>query len=118
MDFYFDTRTENGVLIVELSGNLISTYQSQALLCEMDFHYEQGCTKIIIDLAKMDYMNSTGLNIFINILTHARILNGEVVIVNVPKSINKLLIITKLNNVFTIEDSIEKAMLLLKNEVV
>ena len=54
-------------------------------------------------------MNSTGLSILINILTQTRSKGGEVIIANVPEKINKLLLITKLNSVFTIKDNIELA---------
>jgi len=57
----------------------------------------------------MEYMNSNGLNILINILTLTRSKGGEVVLANIPARINKLLVITKLDSVFEIKDSIANA---------
>ena len=54
-------------------------------------------------------MNSTGLSILINIFTQTRNRGGEVVITNIPEKINKLLIITKLNSIFNIEETVEAA---------
>ena len=76
---------------------------------EIDFHYNSGLKKLIIDMTNMKYMNSTGLSILINIFTQTRNRGGEVVIVNIPEKIEKLLIITKLNSIFNIESSIEDA---------
>jgi len=70
---------------------------------------DDGIKNVLIDLAEMQYMNSTGLSILINILTQTRSKGGEVVVANVPEKINKLLVITKLNSVFNIKENIELA---------
>lgn len=109
MSFEFNIEKENDVLIVRLIGTLISKPQVQGLLDEIDFQFNEGLKKVIIDLSEMKYMNSTGLNILINILTQSRNKGGEVIIANVPEKINNLLIITKLNNVFNIVKDINAA---------
>ena len=81
------------------------------LFNEIEFEINEGVENIIIDLAEMLYLNSTGLSIFIQILTKVRNNGGDVVVVNVPEKINKLLVITKLNSVFNIKDSVENAKL-------
>ena len=109
MSFSYQTRKEGELLHVSLEGNLINKQQSQELLNEIDFHYNEGIRKLIIDLTEMKYMNSTGLSILINIFTQTRNRGGEVVIVNIPEKIEKLLVITKLNSIFNIEKSIDDA---------
>jgi len=54
-------------------------------------------------------MNSTGLSILINLFTQTRNRGGELVITNIPEKINNLLVITKLNSIFNIEDTVEDA---------
>lgn len=109
MSFSFHIKKENNVLIIALKGSLNSKQQADNLLEEIDFYYNEGVSSIILDLMEMEYMNSSGLGIFISILTQTRNRNGEVVVMNIPKKINQLLVITKLNNVFSIAHNLEEA---------
>lgn len=111
MSFSYQINKENDLLIVALKGNLIGKEQVGELFNEIEFEINEGIENIIIDLADMYYLNSTGLSIFIQILTKVRNNGGDVVVVNVPEKINKLLVITKLNSVFNIKDSVENAKL-------
>lgn len=99
------------MLVLSLQGNLIGKEQTVGLFEELENEIAEGVENIIIDLAEMLYLNSTGLSIFIRILTMVRNNGGDVVVVNVPEKINKLLVITKLNSVFNIKDSVENARL-------
>ena len=109
MSFCFDIKKEEGLLLISLKGNLMSKEQAQPLLGEIDFFFNEGLKKIIIDLSEMQYMNSSGLSVLINIFTQARNKGGEVIITNIPEKIKELLIITKLNSIFNIEESVEEA---------
>lgn len=111
MSFSYQIKKDKDLLIVALKGNLIGKEQVGELFNEIDFEINEGVENIIIDLAEMVYLNSTGLSIFIQILTKVRNNGGDVIVVNVPEKINKLLVITKLNSVFNIKDSVENAKL-------
>ncbi|MBL4668640.1 MAG: STAS domain-containing protein [Flavobacteriales bacterium] len=113
MSFSFNIKKDDGLILISLKGNLMSKQQIESLLDEIDFFFNEGLKKIIIDLSEMQYMNSTGLSILINIFTQARNKGGEVVITNIPEKINQLLIITKLNSIFNIEETVEAAKKLL-----
>ena len=107
----FSCKIEKDVDVIKVSfiGNLMNKQQIKSLLDELDFYSNEGINKIIIDLSEMKYMNSTGLNILINIFTQTRNNGGDVVITNIPEKINKLLVITKLNSIFNIEETVEEA---------
>ena len=109
MSFSFEIKKEKEFIQISLEGNLMNKQQIQSLLDEIDFYFNEGIKKIIIDLSQMQYMNSTGLSILINIFTQARNRGGEVVLTAIPEKINQLLIITKLNSIFNIEETIEDA---------
>jgi anti-sigma B factor antagonist len=59
-------------------------------------------------------MNSSGLGVLITVLTKLRNKGGEVVLLNPSEQVKKLLLITKLNNIFNIFDSKEEAEAFLK----
>lgn len=109
MNFSYTIEKEDPIIQIALEGNLMNKQQVEGLLNELDFHFNDGCKKVIINMEKMQYMNSTGLSILINIFTQTRSKGGEVILTNIPEKINKLLIITKLNSIFNIEENVEDA---------
>lgn len=114
MTFDFDIKVEEGIQVVYFKGELIERSQSVLMVESIVKLLEDKQFKFIFDLTDLRYMNSSGLNVLINLLTKARREGGEVVITNVNRKIKELLIITKLNSMFTVTDSHEVALAKLK----
>ena len=117
MDFNYQVTESSGIHIVKLSGKLLSKEQSEALTDQLEELVSGGQNRFVADLSELAHMNSTGLNVLITYLTKARNAGGELVITNVPDSINKLLIITKLNRVFHIEETLDQALAALSGTI-
>lgn len=113
MLFDFSISDQPNCIVISLSGELIEKNQSIDLLKKVDELVAAGKTRIALDLANLKYMNSSGLNSMIQLLTKARKDGGEVVICNMNKKINELLLITKLNTLFKVVNSEEEAVALL-----
>ena len=109
----FNISEENDINILTLSGELIDKNQAIHLLKAVDELVEAGNNKLIIDIKELKYMNSSGLNVLIQLLTKTRNNGGESVIFNVNKKITELLIITKLNTLFKIAETEEEAIKML-----
>jgi anti-sigma B factor antagonist len=105
MLFDFSISEQPACLILSLSGELIEKNQAIELLKKADELVASGKTKIAINLADLKYMNSSGLNTMIQLLTTARKDGGEVVICNMNKKINELLLITKLHTLFKVVET-------------
>lgn len=119
MNFTYQIQQKPDVLIISLKGDLIEKDQTLELMKAIEHHIIENENNFILNLSELRYVNSTGLNILINILTKSRNSGGEAIITNVPEKINKLIITTKLNTVFTVTDSVEKAVeMLTKQETV
>jgi len=88
---------------------LLNNDEAEQLLQKVDETIMQSVT-IIIDLSGLEYMNSTGLGLLIKILTKARNAGGEVIISSVPETIKQLLMITKINSVFNVAQTLEDAL--------
>lgn len=114
MVFQYKISQELDVTVVKLFGELIDKNQSNELVAELMNLLKERKLKYVFDLGELKYLNSSGLNTFINMLTLARKEGGEVVIANVSKKVNELLVITKLNTLFTVCDTVEKAIPKLK----
>lgn len=109
----YNITEKNNIQILVLSGELIDKNQATELIKNVDELLELGKNKLVIDLSDLKYMNSSGLNVLIQLLTKTRTSGGDSVIFNVSKKVNDLLIITKLNTLFKVTDTKEAAMKLL-----
>ena len=110
MVFEYNISEENNCQLVKLSGELIDKHQAIDLIKSIDELLELNKIKWAIDLSGLKYMNSSGLNVLIQILTKTRNKGGESVIYNVSKKVNELLIITKLNTLFKVSGTKEEAL--------
>ena len=109
----FKISEENNIQLLKLSGELIDRNQATELMVAIDELLELGKSKLMIDLSDLKYMNSSGLNVLIQLLTKTRSRGGESVIFNVNKKVNELLVITKLNTLFKVAESKAEAIGLL-----
>lgn len=107
---------KNGTLhVFSLTGELIDRNQANSLMEEVETAIENNEAKFVLDLKNLKYLNSSGLNILINILTKSRKAGGDVAICCVNKKINELLLITKLNHVFNVCADEQAAAAILNN---
>jgi len=114
MAFNYSITKEQDVCVIHLQGTLLDKAQAIAMIEELTELMEEGIVKVILSMEEFQYINSTGLNVLINILTKARKQGGEAIITAVPSKINELLIITKLNMVFVVTSTLAEAMEKLK----
>jgi anti-sigma B factor antagonist len=99
----------NGVVILRPSGNLLEAADGENILHEVDNHISD-INKFILDCSQIKHLNSTGISLILKIFTQVRNQGGELLICSVSKPIEKLLIITKLNSIFTIFATVEDAL--------
>lgn len=113
MVFDFTVSNYGNYAIIGLSGNLIEKSQALSLLEKADELAKENCNRWAIDLDKLIYMNSSGLNTLIQLLTKSRVGGGEAVLFNMNKKITELILITKLNTLFKIANNKEDALSIL-----
>lgn len=114
MLFDYTIKEELGICIITMRGDLVDRNQAAGMIASFDELIAEKKLKYVFDLEHLKYMNSTGLNVLINLFTRTRKEGGDVVIANVNKKITELLIITKLTSLFNITNSTEKAIARLK----
>jgi len=102
-------REEAGIAILEPKGKIMGGPDATLLNDQLNEFIKQGKLKVVIDLADVDWMNSTGLGILIAGLTTLRNKNGVLKLANVTEKIQSLLTITKLITVFDAHDSVAEA---------
>ena len=109
MDFTYTISNKGTYAIVEMSGNLIDKNQASPILDEIQDMITKGINSFVISMESFRYLNSNGLNVLVNILTKSRKNGGDTTICCISDKIKELLIITKLNTVFTITDDLPAA---------
>ncbi len=99
-----------GMLLAQLNGRLIDKSEALVLLNQLEEYSLDGWVHVVIEMSELDYINSSGLNILITLLTRCRNEGGEIFLCNISKKVKALFIMTKLNTVFTITEDVETAM--------
>lgn len=103
------TNEKYGALVIELKGNVMGGPEAQ------DFHnllkesLEGGKKNIVVNLANVKFMNSSGLGMLISGFTSVKNAGGALKLANATEKINSLLVITKLITIFDHYESVEEA---------
>ena len=105
---------EDGILIFKFEGDLIGENHGPELVSLANDQLNSNIVKCIINISEVRYINSSGIGVLITLLTKFRNKGGELILVKPSKSVEKLLLITKLSSIFQITDSIEEAISILK----
>ena len=105
MNFEYTIEKISGIPVIHLKGELIDKSQSDNFMKEVDLMIANGENKLVIDLANLAYMNSTGLNVLIKVLTKSRKAGGDIALTNVTAKIKQLLVITKLSSIFNLSET-------------
>jgi anti-sigma B factor antagonist len=95
---------KQGVLALHIEGDLLGLSEEEQLLEFVKEHIERNVIFCMVDIAEVGYMNSTGLSLLIRLLTRFRNNGGDMVLIKPSEQVKKLLVITKLNAIFTVVD--------------
>jgi len=114
--FNLTVSEQQGVKVFHLQGRLMDQQQADHLMQALDEHLQghEG-THVILDMGGLVYMNSTGLNIMISVLTRTRKAGGQVMLAAVSHGVRQLFVVTKLDTVFPILDTVELALAKLRS---
>jgi anti-sigma B factor antagonist len=102
-------RTANDVKILDLEGKLTIGDGAELLRDKVASIAFLGFNKIILNLAKVPYVDSGGLGQLVRCSMAAQKANGAVKMIGLTSRITDLLTITKLANVFDTFDSEQEA---------
>lgn len=96
-------------VVIEFKGNVMGGPDAVALNEKLHELIEDEKTNVVADLAKVKFMNSSGLGMLIGGLTTMRKAGGDLRIANATDKIESLLVVTKLITVFKHFKSLEEA---------
>jgi anti-sigma B factor antagonist len=98
-------RQVDGVTILDLSGRITLGEGSIILRDSVRDVLAKGSKKILLNLAQISYIDSSGIGEMVSAFTSVKNTGGELKLLNLTQKVHDLLQITKLYTVFDIWDS-------------
>lgn len=105
----FQVSSDGDVTIVQVEGQLIVGNRQELKQKVLD-EVERGSRKILIDFASAGYIDSSGLGVLVSLAKRLRELGGDLRLANLNDDLQTLFELTKLDSLFQIADTRERAL--------
>lgn len=93
--------TSNGA-VLRMHGRFVEKSTDTGILGILDEMIAKGVDKFVVNLHKVEYLNSSGINILVQLVTRVNHIKGNLIFTEVPVRVADLLEVMKLNAVFQI----------------
>lgn len=90
--------------------SLVDPTENQAILQHCIEQLDAQRLFWVVDMSAMSFVNSTGLNFLISLLTRTRTRGGEVVLAGLSDRIKQVLVLTRLQTMFIACASVDEAL--------
>ena len=100
---------QGDIVIVEIEGQLIVSNRQELKQRVLD-EAEAGARKVVVDFAGTGYIDSAGLGVLVSLAKRLRELGGDIRLANLNDDLRTLFELTKLDTLFQISDSRERAL--------
>jgi len=107
-----NVRENKEVHILEVSGE-VDFYSSQDLRKKFQEILDKKCSKLVVNLKKVSYIDSSGLATFVEVLQRMNRTGGKLALTNLAPAVRGVFEIAKLDSIFALADSEETALLTL-----
>ena len=97
-------------MVLHLSGDIMGGSDYELFMGTIKELIEEGHADIVLDLARVRYINSTGLGILVSGLTSLKKNMGQMKICNLSTRIDRLFSVTSLTTVFETYESLDEAL--------
>ena len=102
-------KDKSGVVVVGVEGQLIVGNRQELKQKVLDA-LEEGSRKFVIDFAKTGYIDSSGLGVLVSLSKKIREQGGELRLANLNDDLKTLFELTKLDTLFQISDTRDRAL--------
>lgn len=100
----------NNIVHITFMTDELGASESDSVRVELEAIVQQGFKKLIIDLSGINFITSLFIATIITISQRVRLQNGDIKICSVRTNVKKIFEITRLDKVFDIYDTYEKAL--------
>jgi anti-sigma B factor antagonist len=109
MSLEFTVTKVGAVAVVTIKGRIVAGPNAEALVAKVQELVQGGETRVILDLAQVTYLDSTGISALIRAAAVPGMVGGSTKLLNLTKRITDTLQITRLSSGFEIFDDLAKA---------
>ena len=109
MDLDVSTREEGGRVIVAAIGE-VDVFTAPLLDAELSRLTADGRVNLVVDLARVDFLDSTGLSVLVKALKRVREAEGSLDVVVVSERVEKVFRITGLDQLIPLHASVAAAL--------
>ena len=103
-DYVSNSREVAHVTILDVRGRIVLGEEIHSLRDSVRNLIAEGKKKIILNLADVDYIDSSGVGELVGAFTTVRNAGGELKLLNLTQKVHDVLHVTKLYTVFDIRD--------------
>jgi len=105
-----ETRTVGDIQVLDVSGKITLGEGTMAVRNTVRDLLKVGNKKIILNLADVNYVDSSGIGELVSAYTMVSNQGGKLILLNLNQKIRELLRITRLLNVFQVYDDEKEAL--------
>lgn len=109
VDLSLTARAEGGRTVIEVAGE-IDVYTAPKLREKIAALVDDGVVHLVVDLERVEFLDSTGLGVLVGGLKRVRTHDGSLSLVCTQERLLKIFRITGLAKVFVIHDTAEAAL--------
>ena len=109
MSLEISQREHEGIAVLDLNGRVTAGVEATVFRERIDALHEAGKVNVILNMAEVDYVDSTGLGALVMLATRLRKDGGNIKLLNVNRRNIELLVMTKLSTIFELFDDEQEA---------
>ena len=97
------------VLVIELDGELMGGPEADEFRTIIDTAIKDEKNNVVVDMGKVNWMNSSGLGMLMSALTNLRGSGGDLKLANMTERVRRPIQITRLDSVFDDYETVDDA---------
>lgn len=101
-------REQNGIVVLNLVGRL-DLASGSALKDEIKKHLDKNILSVHLNLAQVEFINSSGLGSLVSIMKEIRLLKGRFTLSDLASYVREIFEITQLSHIFEIFSTEDEA---------
>ena len=108
IDIKVETRTSGDWAVVDVEGE-VDVFTAPKLREQIIGLLTDGRDRIVVNLEKVDFMDSTGLGVLVGGLKRVKEKEGSLALAGAHGTVLRVLSVTGLNSVFPLHETVEQA---------
>ena len=106
VELKISSRSQDEVAVVTVSGE-VDLYTAPQLRDELVGALEGGARRLVIDMSRVEFCDSTGISVLLSAMKRSRDKDGALELVAPRPAVTKVLEVTGLDEVFTIHQDLD-----------